>query len=399
MLLTRIKDFCIKLFFIFIIEILRLFSRHDTYIVAGQPNLLSLDPLDSWTFFEWLQNHGVPSRYLIHEKSDFYQNELKNKGIKDIIVLRKEISSAEILYHIDLWRHARAFAVEWNMLNNTLDNWLKRLRDMRYVFLQHGITGVHTSNILINGLQPFNDINVTSLKEKKIIESLPGIKPDTCFLAGMTRYDRLKDESDHCTEEKILFVMFTWRNFPKNMTPEEIDQSCYCQGIHDLFCNENIERLKRLKIKIVMAMHHSLLSSISEIHTHPNIVIAEQKDIKYWISHAHGFLTDFSSIAYDFMFLGKPVVFWIPDLFDKTLDPNDVGYGNKVLSAIERRKEFFNTVDTSEEAISLIEQYAKNNFILEDEKRKVSEQWFDNRSDFSRKVYEAIEQRLKTKQK
>lgn len=394
MLFKRIKDFIIKAFFICIIEVLRLFSRHDIYLVAGQINLKSLDPIDSWTFFRWLQEHHVPSRYIIAEDADFYQNNIKDKGFKDIILISSNASSSEILYHIDLWRHARAFVVEWNMLNNTLDYWFKHLHGMRYVLLQHGIIGAHTSNILTKGLLPFNDINVSSMKEKEIVESIPGIKPDTCFVAGLPRFEFLHNESDANSTQKTLFVMFTWRNFPKGMSFDAIQQTTFWQGINALISDENIERFRRQNIKVVMALHHSLLSSVPNLQTHPNVVIAGQNDIKYWITHADGFLTDFSSVIFDFLFIDKPVILWIPDLFDKTLDPNDVGYGNKVLSAIERRKEFFNTVDTLDEAMQMVEHYATNGFVLEAQKQQAAQQWFAHRSDFSQKVYEAIEQRL-----
>lgn len=394
MLLRRIKDFAEKLFFILIIEFLRLFSKHDTYLVAGQINLKSLDPIDSWTFFRWLQDHNIPSRYLIAADAEFYLNCIHGKGYKDIIVLPADASSSQILHYLDCWRHARAFVVEWNMLNNTLDYWLKHLHGMRYVLLQHGIIGAHTSNILTKGLLPFNDINVSSLKEKQIVESIPGVKPDTCFVAGLPRFEFLHNESDNTSTQKTLFVMFTWRNFPKGMSFDEIQQTYFWKGINALISDENIERFRRQNIRIVMALHHSLLSSVPNLQSHPNVIIAGQKDIKYWITHADGFLTDFSSVIFDFLFIDKPVILWIPDLCDPTLDPNDVGYGNKVLSAIERRKEFFNTVDSLEEAMLLVEHYATNGFVLETEKRQAAQQWFAHRSDFSQKVYEAIEQRL-----
>lgn len=394
-MIKRIFDIAEKLLFILIIEVLRPFVRHNLYLVASQMNMRILDPVDSWTFFRWLQDHDIPSRFIIEEDTSFYQGTLKGSDYKDIIVLPRDSGTGQILHHINLWIRARAFVVEWNMNNDTLDYWLKYLHGMRYVMLQHGITGLHISNLHIKGFQLFNDINVSSIKEQQIIESIPGVKPGTCFIGGMARYDNLKDLADHTSTEKYLFVMFTWRNFVKGTPQEDIEQSCYWQEIKKMLSDENLEHLAQKNVRVVMALHHSLHRYLHGVSTKPNVIIAEQEDIKYWISRAHGFLTDFSSVAFDFMFLSKPVVFWIPDRLDPTLNPKDVGYGDKVLSALENRKFFFNTADSTEEVMSLLEQYADNGFSLERDKQSIADQWFVYRDDISRHIYDGIEARVR----
>lgn len=391
MIIYRIFRLFLRLAIMAIIYVLRLFSKHDTYVVAGMLFMPNVDPIDSWTFFQWLQKHNIPSRYLVNSYDTFYQNCIKGKGYKDIVVLE---DSSKIIFQVKLWIRARAFASEWNLVSKTFDTWLQKMPGMRYVLLQHGITGTHASNIVMKGMLPFNDINVSSVKEKALIESFPGIRANTCFVAGLTRFDTLKNEADLQCEEKTLFVMFTWRSFRKGASFEEVEKSSFWQGITSLLSENNLKHLAEKKIKVVLAIHHSMPHSVTELQKYPNVEIAQQKDIKYWIKHSHAFLTDFSSVAFDFLFINKPVIFWIPDMPDQNHSAEDYEEDNKVLSAIERRKDFFNTADSIEDVMNLLNQYAENGFVLEKEKLASAQQWFANRADFSRLVYEAIEARI-----
>lgn len=386
----RIKYYALM----WIIEFLRKFSQHNLYLVAGQLHTRNTDPIDSWQLFLWLQKNNIPSRYVVNSDDVFYLQNIKDKGLKDIVVLDGNGSTTQILQHIGLWIHARAFIAEWNLEIPFLNKWLQRLPDMRWVMLNHGVCALWSDSQFIDGFKTFNDINVSSQNESDFLSSqMPQYLQGRCYVGGLPRFENLTDQADHSAKEKTLFVMFTWRN-RNGMKWEDFSKSYYWQGVSQLLSASNVERLKRQNINMVVSLHHSLLRILPDLELPTNIKIVPSKDVRYWISHAHCLITDFSSVAFDFLFLQKPVVFWIPDLNDPTLDPNDLGYGSKVLSAIERRKYFFNTAETLEDALSMLEQYAQNNCILEAEKIAIANQWMTNRSDFSRHVYEGLEKRI-----
>ena len=60
------------------IESLRLNCKHDLYVIAGQLSESNIAPVDSWTFFKWLQEHGIPSVYIL-KKEDYFYKEAQNK--------------------------------------------------------------------------------------------------------------------------------------------------------------------------------------------------------------------------------------------------------------------------------------------------------------------------------
>ena len=64
-------------------------TKHDLIVVFAFLGSETADPLDSWTFFSWLQEHKIPSRFVISTNSLFYQDLVKQKKTKDVIVLEK----------------------------------------------------------------------------------------------------------------------------------------------------------------------------------------------------------------------------------------------------------------------------------------------------------------------
>lgn len=385
-------------FLMWLIELLRRFTKHDLYIVSEQLHTRNTDPLDSWAFFCWLQKQNIPSCYIVHSDDNFYLKEIKGKGLKDIVVLDGNRGRTQIVEHIKIWKRARAFVTEWNIEIPFLNNWFQQLPDMQYVMLQHGIYGTSFDSLQADRLSFFNSINVSSEREQAFLDrQIPTEQRGRCIIGGLPRYEGLQNYAEANAQEKTLFIMLTWRN-REGMTFDDLKKTEYWKGITQLLSNENINRLSQQNVKVVFALHHSLLRIVSDIQFHPNVKIASAKEIRYWIQHAHGLLTDFSSLSFDFLFLGKPVIYWIPDLNDSTLNPDDMGYGSKVLSAIENRKQFFNTADSLDEALDMIEYYAQHNFELEAEKQSLANTWFAHRSDISRYVYEGIENRIKSRQ-
>lgn len=389
--LGRIK-YCVLMF---AIELVRPFVKKDLYLVAGQLHTRNTDPLDSWTFFRWLQEHNIPSRYIVNADDTFYLNKIKGKNYKDIVVLPQNSSTPSLLHNFGIWTRARAFVVEWNVEICFLNEWLQKLSGLRYVMLQHGVSMLWADSQWADGFRCFNDINVSSPLESSFVDSqMPADQKGRCIIGGLPRYENLQNQADKTSKEKIVFVMFTWRNRP-GMTFEELQSSEYWKGILNLIKEENVEKLQRNNVKLVISLHHSLIRTTPDIKFHPQVQVVDTKDIRYWVEHAHAVLTDFSSIAFDFLFQKKPVIHWIPDLNDPTLRPDDQGYGSKVLSAKKRRKEFINSVDTLDEVFELIEKYAKNGFVLEEKNQAIAEQYFTYTSDIAQHVYEGIESKIK----
>lgn len=374
------------------IETLRQERKHDLYVIAGQLQESNVDPIDSWTFFLWLQKNNIPSCYILKENDSFYQNKVKGSSQKDVIVLQSYNRGYELLAYTDIWSRACAFVVEWDLGGTEIDRWLRGLYDCRYVFLQHGITGNYITNLLLYPCHNiYNDVNVSSETERNLIEQ--GDKEHLCFIGGLPRYELIEDKSPKGQDSiKTVLVMLTWRNKFATET-EALYSSAYWQGQISLLKKENIDKLQRHNINIVFALHHSLIKKKDVVNLPDYIKTIQQADIAYWVRHANALVTDFSSLSFDFLFQHKPVIYWIPDKDAQVYEPNSIDR-NKLDSVLRRRHLFFNCLSTEDEIIEKLIEYANNDFTLEKCNADIADTWFVNRKDISRHIYEQIEQRL-----
>lgn len=369
-------------------------SRKDLYIITGQLNSSENAPIDSWTFFRWLQAHGVPSRYVMWKKHWMY-GELKRKGeLKDVILLDGDgCMNFEFIEKCeDALVRCKMVAQENGALNSWVRVWLYYLPDCQYTFLEHGIKFWKYTATMGRYFATFNVINNSSMFEKNLLESnLPGHyetddKPN-CIVGGLPRLDLVKDEREAGRTERIVFVMFTWRT-TFNSGQAVLEKSAYYHGLRALMSEENLRRLKSLGVKFVLSAHHHLVNRVKHLSFGDTVKIVPQDEVAYWKGHADCCLTDYSSIAFDYLFLGKPVVYWVPDREDALLVPEDY---NEIVEAERRSRYIFNVVDSATAVIDMIEHYAKNGFTLETEKGKIADKFFAHRSDFCRHLYEALE--------
>lgn len=367
-------------------------TRKDMIIVAGQLNSTTNEAIDSWTFFRWLQENGVPSRYVVWRKHLMVSRLRSERLMKDVILLDGNgVDDFEFIEKCrDLMPRLRAVVMENVALNPVVWRFLNMLDGCGYVFLQHGVMFWKMAPKIASAFSVANFVNVASVAEKEFLEKYVPEHPDTrtkpeYIIAGLPRWDLLRDESAG-EREKVVFFMPTWRA-AFNSGMETISRSAYLTGIQSLVSGENIERLKRRGIRIVVAAHHHLAAHVKDLDFGLAVEIAKPSEISYWIRHASLCVTDYSSVCFDFLFLGKPCIFWTSDRYDGLLDGDDY---SEVVFAASQGRHLFNRVDSASEVIEAIERYAAAGFVLEPEKRAVADKYFTYRSDICRHLYEEI---------
>lgn len=365
-------------------------TKKDLYLVTGQLNSVTNEPIDSWTFFSWLQKHHVPSKYVIWEKHPFYRHLLKTHQARDVIALKGDgCSNTEFLTacHAALAR-AKIVLQENGALHSGIRQWLLA-SDIDYAFLQHGLffwaMDVRTATFLSS----FNTINATSDREVTFFqEHIPANpilqEPPRYIVGGLPRWDLLKDESSQ--EQPIVFIMFTGRYSFK--TAEAFQKSMYLQGIKALLSEENLARLQAQGIRVVLAPHHHLVNVIKGFDFKIEVTIASTHEISYWIRHASCCITDMSSVSFDFLFLNKPVIYWRLDKYDVTLHRDDF---DRLRFAEHQMKQMFNDAQNATEVITMVERYAKTHFQLEPEKRAIAESFFTHKQHVCQHLYDALE--------
>ena len=316
----------------------------------------------------------------------------EDNGLKDVILLSGNgVDNYEFIKKCrDVLPRVRAVVMENMALNQLTWRFFHMLDDCSYIFLQHGPTFWKMAQNNARTFSMANYINVASEAEKAFLEQYVTAHWDTgrepgYIIAGLPRWDLLKDESG-VEREKVVFYMPTWRAM-FNSGMDAMAKSAYFAGVRSLVSAENVARLKRRNLRLVMAAHHHLVNHVKGLDFELPIELVKTSEISYWIRHASICVTDYSSVCFDFLFLDKPCVFWTPDRHDGRLEGN--GYA-EVVFAEHQGVNMFNRVRSVEDVIEMVERYADSGFALEPEKRAIADRFFAYRANVCQHLYDQI---------
>lgn len=232
----------------------------------------------------------------------------------------------------------------------------------RKLFLTHGVFGIKNMyrnyGNYINGFK-VDHIITTSEQEKETVVNDLKYKKSQVSVTGMPRLDKLFI-SDLPSERAIL-IMPTWRDWL--ITKEPFEESEYYQRYLSVIQSSFLEKLcARHNVKLTFCLHPNFRmytkyfsSSFAEV------IYQGEANIQNLIKTHSLMVTDYSSVAFDFSFLNKPVIFYGFDLerFINEKTPHiDISKGLPG-----------DLTDNYSDLIQLIEHYIENDFLPKEEHR------------------------------
>ncbi|WP_251172300.1 CDP-glycerol glycerophosphotransferase family protein [Cytobacillus firmus] len=194
----------------------------------------------------------------------------------------------------------------------------KNYREGKKIFLQHGVLG--RKNVPYHKKYykfPFNVFIVSSFAEKDMVVKQFGYLHSEVAVTGLARFDKLWD--NHHPKNEILLIP-TWREW---ISSEEtlINSSYYQKYIEFITSAELAGLLEKYDLKLNFYPHYRMQQYIVN-HVHldnPRIRLIEfgEKSVQDLIKDNRIMVTDYSSVSFDFSYLGKPVIYFHfdPELF------------------------------------------------------------------------------------
>ncbi|GHU89107.1 minor teichoic acid biosynthesis protein GgaB [Clostridia bacterium] len=243
------------------------------------------------------------------------------------------------------------------------------------VFLQHGVIG-HDISTWINKHSRRIDTFVTSNQME--FDDVTGghyeFPKEVVKVTGLPRYDLLKSNP-----KKLIILAPSWRNSLNGINIAGTDYfECYNNLITD---DKLLETLRNSGYKLCLKLHPKAAAQIYQFMLVDDVVADGSSKTYAEIFETGALLiTDFSSVAFDFAYLDKPVLYYqkIPDHFEPNFfDYGTMGFGEVIF---EQRA-----------LVDKIVEYIKNDCVIKDEYKNRAKTFFKFRdTDNSKRVYDEL---------
>ena len=323
------------------------------------------------------QNDKEIKKYFIVDKKSKYYEEMKKIGpvigyksmkhrILGLFAEKIITSHPDNNYIYPFWGHYPNFA---GLLKSST------------IFLQHGIILNNISSWLNKFDKNLDFILTTSKKEYESFFNYPyNYEKDIIHLLGLPRFDSLENK-----KTKTILIMPSWRRYLTNENKYSISNSSYFKTYNALINNEKlIEKAKELGYKIIFRPHPHVYQYIGLFEENEYVQIDHERESYQELFKKGALLiTDYSSVAFDFAYLKKPVLYYHYgedyhfNLEESYFDFETMGFGEVCKS--------------EDELVDLICEYMKNDCNMKEKYVKNVEDYFiftDKNN--SKRVHEAI---------
>lgn len=264
----------------------------------------------------------------------------------------------------------------------------------RFVFLQHGVTKDDLSGWLHRFNKNISMFVTTTVPEyHSIMEYDYYYSENVVKLTGFPRYDRLYDQKD-----RVITIMPTWRAHLVTGIDPETGKRGLKPGFHEsqyfamydklLNSRRLFDAAEKLGYTVAFLNHPNMTSAADEMTSEGRLKLLEgETSYRDIFARSDLVVTDYSSVAFDFAYLRKPVVYYQADRdeFFSGAHTYEKGY-------FDYEKDGFGEVEYSAEAlVDRIVEYMENDCKLKEKYQERIDATFPfSDKENCRRVYEAI---------
>ena len=247
------------------------------------------------------------------------------------------------------------------------------------IFLQHGVTKDNVSSWLHKSDKNLKLITTVSDAERKSFLD-PGYNYDENIIQtlGFPRFDNLK--TNEKTKRQILIAP-SWRTDLHNMTIKYIMDSDYFKTINSLINNKTLISIaEKYDYNIIFKPHPMVYGYVDLFETNEYVTIDEKTTYQELFKDSDLLITDYSSIAFDFSYMKKPIIYY----------QHDDDYNFKEGYFKYKTMGFGDVITDENILIGKIEEYLKNDCKMEEiYTKRVNSFYKYNDKNNCKRVYDA----------
>lgn len=178
------------------------------------------------------------------------------------------------------------------------------------VYLSHGVEGLKKKEI--GPVESADLYPCTSNFEQVIKCNDWGISPSLTKITGIARYDHYNIKNSVRKPIKTILYLPTWRDWEYQNNEESFKHTTSYVKITSFLKNQRLVNfLKQKNITLIISLHPFFLQFKNDFEKYvsSNISLAST-NISDLIISSDALITDYSSIAFDFFYLKKPIIFY-----------------------------------------------------------------------------------------
>ena len=266
-------------------------------------------------FFSHCMKHKIQRRlnaniyYVIQRNSKDYSNVKKySQNVLEFMSLKHMVYS--LASRLLISSESRSNSYIWRPNNSPI---ARSIRDKKLFSLRRGVTGLKRIDGIYNKFNPHHPdmIVASSEKEKEILIKNLNYSPGDVCITGLARWDGLEDKSMNSKE--ILYVP-AMRNWLEDVDDETFLESDYYNSYIQLLRSEELQNILEKNDLTLNFFNNTRLkdyiSKISVRNPRINILTIDDTQLNNLIMSCKVFITDYSSVCWDVLYLNKPVLFY-----------------------------------------------------------------------------------------
>src|SRR5690625_1033030 len=260
----------------------------------------------------------------------------------------------------------------------------KRKLHAKIIFIQHGVLGVKNLTALYSkdaGRIEADLMIVSSDKERDITLRDFGYKKDQVAVTGLSRFDSLF-KNDIPTKRQLLIIP-TWREWL--LQKHVFLESEYLKRYLNLIYDQRLHQLsEKYNFEVVLCLHPNMQHFTEVFNNAPcRVVSQEEVSVQDLLKESIMMITDYSSVAFDFSFLEKPIIYY---QFDRK---RFLGKAGSHLNLDEDLPG--DIVFETTQIFNLIDYYARNNFKMKKENKQKESKFIKYKDQYSsERIYNQV---------
>jgi len=351
---------------------MKVYSKTDYLLIDFIFNDLSSD--DTFPIFKEMINEKMPAHYLTESTNIYNQYCSEINKCQAVLLVNQfnyTINGDFLEKYLTLILKLKQVISNSGTYFNYFNNLFYDIDYITYISITHGVCYFKYFLYDKDKCYGSNQIDKVLIppSEKVLFFAIKyGWNSEDIIKLNLPKWDKYnkKNNSQNMiyNNNNSILIMFTWREIIRN----KLISSFYFKNIFNLILHKELKKeLKQNNITLYFALHHKISVNYQyKIEGIKYVKFIDIKNIADYIEKSNLFITDFSSIIFDFIYQRKPVIIYIPDYNDTLINVN---YKKTYSELIQLMKNgtiaFENQFFDIESVINKILFYLNNNFILD----------------------------------